>query len=81
MFARRQAELKQRQLALRLRNLELRGQMQADAQQLLRPLGWLSLAGGALLFAGLRRPGRVAQALGLVKLGLRLARLLRNLSA
>ena len=85
MFARRMAELQQRQLALRLRNLEVRAELRAEARQVARPLGWLSAAGGVaattLLVASLRRPGRLLRVMGLAKLGLRLVRLFKSFSA
>lgn len=80
MFARQLNELKQRQLALRLRNIELRAELQTEARRLLRPAHWFGLAGGAagLLLSGLRLPRRLAQIVGWAKLGLRLARLFRG---
>lgn len=79
MFTRELLELKQRQLALRLRNIELRAAIRADAQNVARPATWLGAAGGlagaALLAGGLRRPGLVGKLLGFAQLGLRLARL------
>ncbi|MFY7865850.1 hypothetical protein [Roseateles sp.] len=72
-------ELKQRQLALKLRNTELRGELRADFGALSRPTGWLGLAGGAaglvLLLTSLRRPERVSRLLGWTQLALRLIRL------
>lgn len=80
MFTRELTELRQRQLALRLRNIELRSEMRAEAQTVLRPMTWLSAAGGlagaAVLAAGLGRAGFVSKALGFASLGLKLARLL-----
>lgn len=85
MFSQRQTELRQRQLALRLRNIELRAELRAGALELVKPIGWLGLAGSAasaaVVVAGLRKPGRLLKLLGLAKLGLRLARLFRSLSA
>ena len=79
MFARRQAELKQRQLALRLRNIELRAALRAEVQGMARPAAWLGVGGAAALAAlALRRPGRLLQVVGLMKAGLRLARLFRS---
>ncbi|MDN3922581.1 hypothetical protein [Roseateles violae] len=84
-LARRQAELQQRQLALRLRNLELRAGLRSDLRRLARPLGWFGAAGAgagiAVLLAGARRPGSLLRALGIARLGLRIARLLRSLRA
>jgi hypothetical protein len=82
MFARRRAELQQRQLELRLRNIELRAELHAGAQSLARPMAWLGIAGiVAALAAGAYKPGRVLRAVGLLKMGLRLARLLKSFSA
>jgi hypothetical protein len=84
MFARRMAELQQRQLELRLRNLELRAELWTEARQLGRPLGWIRAAGGVavatLLLASLRRPGRLLRMIDLAKLGMRVARLFRSFS-
>ncbi|MBT9494561.1 MAG: hypothetical protein IV107_19920 [Paucibacter sp.] len=80
MFTRELNELKQRQLALRLRNIELRAALRGDASNLARPMGWFGAAGGmagaALLLAGARRPGMVGKFLVFTQLGLRLGRLL-----
>ncbi len=80
MFTRELTELRQRQLALRLRSIELRAEMHAEAQALLKPMGWFGAAGGlagaAVMAAGFRRPGLVSKLLGFASLGLRLARLL-----
>ncbi|MCV2360472.1 hypothetical protein LNV08_15970 [Paucibacter sp. TC2R-5] len=85
MFTRELVELRQRQLALRLRNIELRAEMRAEAQALLKPVGWFGAAGGlagaAVMAAGLRRPGFFSKVLGFTSLGLRLARLLTALRA
>ena len=82
MFKHRLNELQQRQLAMRLRNIELRAELRADAQRLQRPLGWLGLAGGAtsviLLLSSLRKPGRLLRVLGFARLGMRIARLAKN---
>jgi hypothetical protein len=84
---RRLAELQQRQLELRLRNLELRAALRDDLSSLARPATWLGAAGAAasvaVLTAALRgNPGRLLRALGMARLGLRIARLLkRSLSA
>jgi hypothetical protein len=80
MFSRELNELKQRQLALRLRNIELRADIHAEARALAKPMGWFGAAGGVagavMMAAGLRRPGLVSKLLGFTTLGLRLARLL-----
>lgn len=80
MFSRELLELKQRQLALRLRNIELRAEIRADLKSLSRPAAWFGVAGGVagatILAADLRRPGFVSKLLGFAQLGLRLARLL-----
>ena len=85
MFTRELNQLKQRQLALRLRNIELRSALRAEAAQLARPMGWFGAAGGlagaALLLAGLRRPGMVGKLLVFTQLGLRLGRLLLAIRA
>lgn len=82
MFKDRLQELQQRQLAMRLRNIEIRGELRAELQNLQRPLGWLGLAGSvasvALLLGSLRRPGRLLRAVGLARLGLRVMRLLKS---
>lgn len=82
MFKRRLTELQQRQLAMRLRNIEIRTELRAELQHLQRPLGWLGLAGSAasvaLLLGALRKPGRLLRALGLARLGLRVLRLLKS---
>ncbi|MCV2352440.1 hypothetical protein [Paucibacter sp. Y2R2-4] len=79
MFSRELAELKQRQLALKLRNIELRSEMQAELSSLARPAGWLGLAGGiaglVLLLTSMRRPDRASRLLGLTQLALRVMRL------
>jgi hypothetical protein len=82
MFSRELAELKQRQLALKLRNIELRSEMQAELSSLARPAGWLGLAGGVagllVLLTSVRRPDRadrVSRLLGLTQLALRVMRL------
>ncbi|MEJ6007587.1 hypothetical protein WG899_18725 [Paucibacter sp. AS339] len=79
MFSRELTELKQRQLALKLRNIELRAELRSELGALARPAGWMGLAGGAaglvLLLAGLRRPGRLSKMLGWTQLVLRLIRL------
>ena len=89
MFKQELAELKQRELALRLRNIELRGAIRREGQVFRQPLGWWGLAGGAagasLLLRGLKnRSGgessRLARWLGFAQLGLRLATLLRELT-
>lgn len=89
MFKQELAELKQRELALRLRNIELRGEIRREAQVFRQPLGWWGLAGGAagagLLLRGLKKgpgaaSGRLARWLGFAQLGLRLAGLLRELT-
>lgn len=90
MFKQELAELKQRELALRLRNLELRGEIRREAQIFRQPLGWWGMAGGAagasLLLRGLKRQGagaassRLSRWLGFAQLGLRLATLLRELT-
>jgi hypothetical protein len=82
-LARRQAELQQRQLELRLRNLELRAELRDGVRNLARPAAWLGAAGAAagvaMLTAALRgERGRLLRALGLARLGLRIARLLKN---
>lgn len=80
MFTRELNQLKQRQLALRLRNIELRSTLHAEARSLSRPMGLFGAAGGVagavMLLAGLRRPGLISKLLGVTTLGLRLARLL-----
>ena len=85
MFTRELYELRQRQLALRLRNIELRAAIRSDAQSLSRPATWLGAAGGmagaVVLASGLRRPGLVSKLLSLTALGLRLARLFGALRA
>ena len=82
MFNRELNELKQRQLALRLRNIELRSELRADVQRLQQPANWLGAAGAAVgaaglgvLFTGRRPKNRWGMALNLLKLGLRIARL------
>ncbi|RQO55566.1 hypothetical protein DBR47_20130 [Paucibacter sp. KBW04] len=90
MFKQELAELKQRELALRLRNIELRGEIRREAQVFRQPLGWWGLAGGAagasFLLRGLKQKGagaessRLARWLGFAQLGLRLANLLRELT-
>jgi hypothetical protein len=82
VFQQQQNELKQKQLALRLRNLELRAEFHANTQELTRPLAvaGLGVSGAAaalLLFVAWRRPGRLTQGLGLAKLALRLVRVVR----
>ncbi|MCV2369849.1 hypothetical protein [Roseateles oligotrophus] len=85
MFTRELVELQQRQLALRLRNIELRAEMHSEAQALLKPMGWVGAAGGLagalLMVTGLRRPGFVGRVLSFAALGLRLARLMSSLRA
>ncbi|MCV2356972.1 hypothetical protein LNV09_22750 [Paucibacter sp. B2R-40] len=85
MFTRELVELKQRQLALRLRNIELRSEMRAEAQAMLKPVSWFGAAGGlagaVVMATGLRRAGFVSKVLGFASLGLRLARLLTALRA
>lgn len=80
MFTHELNQLKQRQLALRLRNIELRSNLHVEARALVKPMGWLSAAGGVagavMLVAGLRRPGLVSKLLGFTALGLRLTRML-----
>ncbi|MET0518651.1 MAG: hypothetical protein ABW005_07430 [Burkholderiaceae bacterium] len=84
MFGRRLTELRQRQLALRLRNIELRAELHAEAQHLAKPLAWLGVAGAAagtgVLLAMLRKPGRWLRLLGAAKMGLRLSRLWKSFS-
>ncbi len=78
MFARRLNELKQRQLEIRLRDMELRAELRAEAGRMARPIKGLAWLGGALgaatLVAGLRRT-RGRGLLTWVRLGLRLVRL------
>ena len=84
MFTHQLDRLKARQLALRLRNLELRAELHEQAQHLLKPgfggLGiWLKGAAGiTLLLTAWRGPGRLTRQLGLAKLALRLLRLVRG---
>lgn len=82
MFTQRLNELKLRQLELQLRNLELRGELRAEARAVSRPASWLGLlgsaAGAAVLLGGLRKSGRLLRFVGLAQLGLRLARLWRG---
>ena len=82
MFSRELAELKQRQLALKLRNIELRSALQAELSSLARPAGRLGLAGGAagllLMMSRFRRQDgaqRLSKLLGLTQLVLRVMRL------
>lgn len=76
MFKQRLDELKQRQLEIRLRDMELRAELRAETGRLVRPIHGLAWLGGALgalgLVAGLRRRRGV---LTWVRLGLRLLRL------
>ncbi|WP_310386845.1 hypothetical protein [Roseateles sp.] len=85
MFSRELNQLKQRQLALRLRNIELRSALRTEAAQLARPMGWVGAAGGLagalILAAGLKRPGFLGRLLVFTQLGLRLGRLLSALRA
>ena len=84
MFTHQLDRLKARQLALRLRNLELRVELHEQAQHLLKPgfggLGiWLKGAAGiTLLLTAWRGPGRLTRLLGLARLALRLLRLVRG---
>jgi hypothetical protein len=84
MFERRLNELKQRQLEIRLRNMELRAALRSESRTLTRPVGWLSLAASALgvagLVAGLRKR-RGLRLLAWSRLGLRLARIWFSASA
>ncbi|MBV8501974.1 MAG: hypothetical protein JO006_09665 [Paucibacter sp.] len=84
MFGRRLAELKARELELRLRSLELREELQICRQALAEPLAWAGLAGTgmglAVLLLRLRHAGRSRRPLAWLRLGLRLARLWRRLS-
>jgi hypothetical protein len=82
MFDRELNQLKQRQLALRLRNIELRTELRVDVQRLRQPASWLGAAGAAVGAAGMEaflnrqsQPGRWGSALNLLKLALRIARL------
>ena len=82
MFNRELNELKQRQLALRLRNIELRSELRADLQRLQQPANWLGAAGAAMgaaglgvLFTGRRPQNRWGLSLNLLKLALRIARM------
>lgn len=82
MFDRELNQLKQRQLALRLRNIELRAELRVDVQRLRQPASWIGAAGAAIGAAGVgaflnrqSQPGRWGSALNLLKLALRIARL------
>ncbi len=81
MFRQRLSELKQRQLEIRLRDMELRAELRAQTSRLTRPISGLAWLGGALgamgLVAGLRRK-RGRGLLTWVRLGLRLLRLRVN---
>jgi hypothetical protein len=83
MFDRRMTELRQRQLALRLRNIELRGELRAEARRLAKPLGWLGVASAAagtgVLLAMLRKPGRWLRLVGAARFGLRISSFLKSL--
>jgi len=89
MFARRLTELKARELELRLRSMALREELREDLRVCRAgwagPLLWARVAGGGLGLAGLllrlRHGGRSRQVLGWLRLGLRAARLWRQLSA
>lgn len=69
-------QLRLRQLELRLRSAALRGEIRADAQQLLRPLAWMPWAWqGLRIVRGLPRPWQaVATSLGVAGLVLMLRR-------
>ena len=89
MFARRLAELKARELELKLRSLELRGELREQLQDYkahaIESLQWVGLAGGTLGLMGLllrlRHGARARQVLVWLMLGLRLRRLWRRFSA
>ena len=78
MFKQRLNELRQRQLEIRLRDMELRAELRAETGRLIRPITGMAWLGGALgavgLVAGLRM-GRGRGVLSWVRLGLRLLRL------
>ena len=88
MFDRELNQLKQRQLALRLRNIELRTELRVDVQRLRQPASWLGAAGAAVGAAGVgaflnrqSQPRRLGTALNLLKLALRIARLAQQFRA
>ncbi|MDC8785370.1 hypothetical protein [Roseateles koreensis] len=83
MFKQELQNLRQQQLALRLRNIELREQIRTELAGLSQPLGWWGLAGGAVGAALLMRNMR-SQGLGsprwlaFVQLALRVVNLVRQ---
>ena len=88
MFDRELNQLKQRQLALRLRNIELRSELRADLQGLRQPASWLGAAGAVIGAAGVgaflnrqSQPSRLGSALNLLKLALRITRLAQQFRA
>ena len=89
MFARRLAELKARELALKLRSVELRGEFREELQDYkehaAQRLQWIGMAGGTLGLVGLllrlRGDGRAREWMVWLMLGLRARRLWRRFSA
>ncbi|MBV8379434.1 MAG: hypothetical protein JO369_01540 [Paucibacter sp.] len=83
IWRRHEALLKQRQLELRLRSMELRVELEKDFGALRRPWRWASvlasLAGTAALGWSLRRPGLASRGLVVTQLVLRLLRGARRL--
>ena len=89
MFARRLAELKARELELRLRSLGLRDEMRSYKARVTEPLRWgaglAKLAGGGVglagLLLGLRHGGSSRRILVWLSLGLKALKLWRGFSA